>query len=143
VDERDHPKIDDLDGSNLRDVTQTMTSGVVTPLYTANQTCDSADCTAAVEVYWFAMIVCAGRQSPRPSPENSSDLSSPTRPIHRALCRKRQWKWGERMAWASGKILSKSENKLCQRSRNHMNGHSYRNLAPGTGLDSFADYHCV
>jgi hypothetical protein len=89
VDKRDHPKIDDLDGSNLRDVMQTMTSGVATPLYTANETYDLADCAAAVEVYSLAMIVCAGRQSPRPSSENSSDIPSPTRPIHIALCRKR------------------------------------------------------
>jgi hypothetical protein len=79
ADKRDHPKVGDVRSSRVCDVKQTMTSGFGTMLYAGREMYDSADYAAAIDVYFFALIVYAERQSPRPSRK-----THPTRnPDHR------------------------------------------------------------
>jgi serine/threonine protein kinase len=84
LDKRDHPKIGDIRNSRLCDVRQAMTSRFRTMLYPGHEMYDSADHTAAIDVYSFAAIVDAERQLPRPSRK--------THPTQTTVCRKRQWK---------------------------------------------------
>jgi serine/threonine protein kinase len=59
LDKRDHPKVGDIRSSRLCDVRQMMTSGFGTMLYAGRAMYDSADYTAAVDVYALAAIVRA------------------------------------------------------------------------------------
>jgi serine/threonine protein kinase len=59
LDKGDHPKVGDIRSSGLCDVRQMMTSGFGTMLYAGHAMYDSADYTAAVDVYVLAVIVCA------------------------------------------------------------------------------------
>jgi serine/threonine protein kinase len=56
LDERGHPKIGDLGSSRFCDLRSTMTSGIGTRLYIAPDMYDSADYTAAVDIYSFSLI---------------------------------------------------------------------------------------
>jgi serine/threonine protein kinase len=58
--ERCHPKIGDLGSSRLCYLRLTLTSGIGTPLYMAPEMCDSADSTAAADVYSVLLIVSEG-----------------------------------------------------------------------------------
>jgi serine/threonine-protein kinase len=59
LDERGHPKIGDLGSSCFCDLTSTMTSGTGTPRYVAPEMYEDANCTGAVDVYSFSVIVYA------------------------------------------------------------------------------------
>jgi serine/threonine protein kinase len=67
LDKRDYPRVSVIRSSCVCHVRQTMTPGFGTMLYAGHEMYDSADCTAAVDAYSFAMIVHAERQSRRPS----------------------------------------------------------------------------
>jgi hypothetical protein len=67
LEEPDRRKVGHVRGNRVCDVRQMMTSGFGAMLYAGREMCDSADHTAAVDVYSFALIVYAERQSARPS----------------------------------------------------------------------------
>jgi serine/threonine protein kinase len=65
LDDRGHPQSGDLGSSRFCDLKLALTSGVGTPLCLAPEMYEDADCTAAVDVYSFSLIVFVGNQFSR------------------------------------------------------------------------------